>query len=114
MFFKQGACHYRDPSQPYLHCLLRHASRVLGIEFHENCTNEGRVTSEKVLCSSSKVPFIVNRSQTRHSSTVLIVKFPENPSVWKPIYIREGTFSIQAKGPSLLIDRNQTYVSEAY
>ena len=48
------------------------------MECHENCTSEGRVTSDKVLCSSSKVPFIVNI--TRHALILLVVRFQENPS----------------------------------
>jgi hypothetical protein len=43
--------------------LVTHEWKMRGMLFEENCSDESRNTTEKVLCSPSKVPLIIHRPQ---------------------------------------------------
>jgi hypothetical protein len=55
---------------------VAHARKVRGLKFQENPSTGNRETDEKVLCSPSKVPFIIDyRNQTYTVCTACIENF---------------------------------------
>ena len=62
LFFQQSALHYRLFRSKYTSC-VGHGGQVQDVEFHENHLNGRKDTTETVLCSTSKVYFIIDWSR---------------------------------------------------
>jgi hypothetical protein len=108
LFFKQSALRYW-PIATKLIPIVWHVQWVIDVEFQKDPWNRRQDAMEKVLCSSSKVPFVIDQSQPilGHAHWVRDMEFQKDP--WdRRQDTMEKVLCSSVKSPTLLTVHTKT------